>query len=111
MSIRSEKVAELIRRDLGTLLQRNGRAWFGPLFITVTAVRMAPDLGLAKVYLSFMGVSDKQAALKAVAAEGWRIRKELGALIGKQVRIVPELNFYLDDSLDRVDEIERALKG
>jgi ribosome-binding factor A len=111
MSIRSEKVAELIRRDLGTLLQRNGRAWFGPLFITVTTVRMAPDLGLAKVYLSFMGVSDKQAALQAVKEEGWRIRKELGTLIGKQVRIVPELNFYLDDSLDRVDELERALKG
>jgi ribosome-binding factor A len=72
---------------------------------------MAPDLGLAKVYLSFMGVSDKQAALQAVKEEGWRIRKELGALIGKQVRIVPELNFYLDDSLDRVDELERALKG
>jgi ribosome-binding factor A len=46
-----------------------------------------------------------------VKEEGWRIRKELGALIGKQVRIVPELNFYLDDSLDRVDELERALKG
>jgi ribosome-binding factor A len=46
-----------------------------------------------------------------VTAETWRIRKELGGLIGKQVRIVPELNFYLDDSLDRVDEIERALKG
>ena len=111
MSIRSEKVAELIRRDLGSLFQRHGRDWFGPLFITVTAVRMAPDLGLAKVYLSFMGVSDKRAALKAVTAETWRIRKELGGLIGKQVRIVPELNFYLDDSLDRVDEIERALKG
>jgi ribosome-binding factor A len=104
-------VAELIRRDLGSLFQRHGRDWFGPLFITVTTVRMAPDLGLAKVYLSFMGVSDKRAALKAVTAETWRIRKELGGLIGKQVRIVPELNFYLDDSLDRVDEIERALKG
>ena len=63
------------------------------------------------MYLSFLGVSDKRAALKAVTAETWRIRKELGGLIGKQVRIVPELNFYLDDSLDRVDEIERALKG
>ena len=78
-SIRQEKVAELIKRDLSSLFQRQSSAWFGGLFITVTQVRMAPDLGLAKVYLSFMAVQDKKAALEAVRSEGWRVRKALAA--------------------------------
>lgn len=110
-SIRQEKVAELIKRDLSSLFQRQSSAWFGGLFITVTQVRMAPDLGLAKVYLSFMAVQDKKAALEAVRSEGWRVRKALADLIGKQVRIIPELNFYLDDSLDYYEAVDQALKG
>ena len=108
--IRQEKMAELIRRDLSVIFQRNASAWLGGMFISVTQVRMAPDLGLAKIYLSFMAVPDKQVALQAVRQEGWRIRKELGAKIGKQVRIIPELNFYLDDSLDYYEAIDQALK-
>lgn len=108
--IRQEKMAELIRRDLSVIFQHQASVWFGGMFISVTQVRMAPDLGLAKVYLSFMAVPDKQVALAAVRQEGWRVRKELGAKIGKQVRIVPELNFYLDDSLDYYEAIDQALK-
>lgn len=108
-AIRQEKMAELIRRDLSTIFQRKND-WFGGLFISVTQVRMAPDLGLAKVYLSFMAVPDKKIALAAVKQEGWRIRKALGEKIGKQVRIIPELNFYLDDSLDYYEAIDQALK-
>ncbi|MDE0872153.1 MAG: ribosome-binding factor A [Flavobacteriales bacterium] len=108
--IRQEKVAELIRRDLSAIFQQRGRDWFGGMFISVTQVRMAPDLGLAKVYLSFMAVPDKQVALKAVREEGWRVRKGLSDKIGKQVRIIPELNFYLDDSIDYYEAINEALK-
>ena len=110
-SIRQEKVAEQVRRELSTLFQQHSRDWFGGMFITVTGVRMAPELGLAKVYLSFMAVPDKQAALTFVRGEGWRIRKSLAEKMAKQVRIIPELNFYLDDSLDHVEAVERALKG
>jgi len=56
-----------------------------------------------------MAVPDKVEALKQVEAENWRVRKALGAKVGKQLRRVPELNFYLDDSLDFVDEVQRAL--
>lgn len=107
---RPDKVAALIRRDLSTIFQSRGRDWFGGMFISVTQVRMTPDLGLAKVYLSFMAVPDKALALKAVEAEGWRVRKALSDKIGKQVRIIPELNFYLDDSLDHYEAINEALK-
>ena len=68
-------------------------------------------MGLAKVYLSFMAVSDKEKALKSVEEENWRVRKALGGKVGKQLRRVPELNFYLDDSLDFVDEVQRALNN
>lgn len=108
-SIRQERVAELLKRELSILFQRESSAWFGGLFITVTQVRIGPDLGLAKVYLSFMGVKDKNEALKQVESEGWRVRKALGSKVGKQLRRVPELNFYVDDSLDFVDEVQRAL--
>ena len=80
------------------------------MFISVTQVRMSPDLGLAKVYLSFMAVRDKKIALEAVKQEAWRVRKELSDKIGKQVRVIPELNFYLDDSLDYYESINNALK-
>ena len=109
-AIRQEKVAELIRRDLSILFQQYGSSWFGGLFISVTQVRMSPDLGLAKVYLSFMAVPDKKIALEAVKQEGWRVRKALSDKIGKQVRVIPELNFYLDDSLDYYESINNALK-
>ena len=108
-SIRQERVAELLKRELSILFQRESNTWFGGLFITVTQVRIGPDLGLAKVYLSFMAAPDKQTALKQVEAEGWRVRKALGGKVGKQLRRVPELNFYVDDSLDFVDEVQKAL--
>lgn len=108
--IRQEKMAELIKRDLSVIFQRQASSWFAGMFITVTQVRMAPDLGLAKVYLSFMAVPDKKIALQAVRDEAWRVRKALGDKIGKQVRIIPELNFYLDDSLDYYEAIDQALK-
>lgn len=80
------------------------------MFISVTQVRMSPDLGLAKVYLSFMAVPDKKIAVEAVKQEAWRVRKALSDKIGKQVRVIPELNFYLDDSLDYYESINNALK-
>mgnify|MGYP006266463459 FL=1 len=108
-SIRQERVAELLKRELSILFQRESNTWFNGLFITVTQVRIGPDLGLAKVYLSFMAAPNRDEALKQVEAEGWRVRKALGGKVGKQLRRVPELNFYVDDSLDFVDEVQRAL--
>ena len=57
-----------------------------------------------------MAVPDKKIALEAVRQEGWRVRKTLGGIIGKQVRVIPVLNFYLDDSLDYYETIDQALK-
>ena len=107
--IRQEKVAELIRRDLSTIFQQRSGEWFGGIFISVTKVRMAPDLGLSKVYVSFMAVPDKHVALQAVKRRRLAYPQGTSATRSrKQVRIIPELNFYLDDSLDYYEAITRV---
>ena len=84
---------------------------FDGYFITVTLVRMSPDLGMAKVFLSFMAVKDLEVALRKVKKEATWVRKTLAGVIGKQVRRIPELHFYVDDSLDYYDAVEEALKN
>jgi ribosome-binding factor A len=110
-SIRQEKVSSLLKRELALIFQRESRNLFEGRFITVTQVRVAPDLGSAKVYLSFMAVADKQVALEQVKSVDWKVRQILGSVVGKQLRRTPELFFYLDDSLDYYDEIDRLLKS
>jgi len=109
-SIRQEKVASLIKQELSIIFQREASMHFDGLFITVTLVRMSPDLGLAKVYLSFMAVKDTEVALKVVKNEKNWTRHTLAGVIGKQVRRIPELQFYIDDSLDYYEAVEKALK-
>jgi ribosome-binding factor A len=110
-SIRQEKVGELVKQELSIIFQRNTSIRFDGIFITVTIVRMSPDLGLAKVFLSFLVVKEPEEALKKIQREGNWIRKTLAGVIGKQVRRIPELHFYIDDSLDYYAAVEEALKS
>ena len=110
-SIRQKKVGSLVKQELSIIFQREAAMHFDGLFITVTQIRMSPDLGLAKVYLSFMAVKDTEKALIKVKKEATWTRKTLAGVIGKQVRRIPELHFYIDDSLDYYDAVEKALKS
>ena len=110
-SIRQEKVANLIKQELSIIFQQQSSMRFDGYFITVTLVRMSPDLGVAKVFLSFMAVKDLEVALRKVKKEATWIRKTLAGVIGKQVRRIPELQFYIDDSLDYYDKVEKALNS
>ena len=110
-SIRQEKVGSLVKQELSIIFQREATMHFDGLFITVTQIRMSPDLGLAKIYLSFMAVKDAESALKVVKKEVNWTRRALGNVIGKQVRRIPELQFYIDDSLDYYDAVEKALNN
>ena len=83
---------------------------FGGAFITVTVVRISPDLGHAKVYLSFFHKGDKDDLLQMVESQNRHIRGILGNRIGKSVRVVPELKFYIDDSMDQYEKIDSLLK-
>ncbi len=108
-SVRQQKVNKLIQKELAEIFRSEARNLFGGGFITVTVVRVSPDLGYAKVYLSIMG-NKRDAIFKLVETNKTPIRKKLGLLIGKQVRVVPDLTFFIDDSLDYAMKIEELLK-
>ncbi len=109
-SVRQQKVAKLLQKELAEIFRSEARNLFGGAFITVTVLRISPDLGLAKVYLSIMATKDRPAIFKLIEDQNHIIRKRLGAIIGKQLRIVPVLQFYIDDSLDYAMKIEGLLK-
>lgn len=110
-SIRQEKVANLIKKELAIIFQQHSRDLFGGAFITVTVVRMSPDLGLAKAYISFFstGATNKEELLKMVRSQVSKVRGILGRKVGKQLRVVPDLAFYHDDSLDYAEKIDDLL--
>lgn len=105
---RQQKYSRLILKELSSIFQNDIKNMFGKAFITVTNVRVSPDLGLAKAYLSFMLVDDKNLALESVKAQVKPIRNLLGEKIRKQVRIIPELAFYLDDNVDYAIKMEEV---
>lgn len=108
-SIRQNKVNKLLLKELSEIFRAESRNLFGGAFITVTVVRVTPDLGMAKVYLSIMGNNSKS-ALKMIEEKTKDIRRRVGNALGKQLRVIPELHFYIDDSLDYAMKIEELLK-
>lgn len=110
MSVRLEKISSLIKQELATIFQRESRNLFEGAFITVTTVRVSPDLSHAKVYLSFFTKGDKAPLLKIVQIQTPPIKKMLASTVGKQLRKIPDLAFFIDDSLDYAEEIDKLLK-
>lgn len=109
-SKRQKQAAGLIQRDLSELFQRNAANWLGkPTFVTVTNVVMSPDLSVAKVYLSFVLDDNRQAMMDTLNQRKSDVRRVLGNRIGKAVRVVPELIFYLDESADYASHIDQLL--
>ncbi len=111
-SLRQQKVNKLLAKELAEIFRSESRSLFGGGFITVTQVRISPDLGVARVYVSIMAVKghDKDAVFKLIQDQNNVIRKKLGLIVGKQLRIVPELTFFIDDSLDYAMRIDALLK-
>ncbi|MCC6600277.1 MAG: 30S ribosome-binding factor RbfA [Crocinitomicaceae bacterium] len=109
-TVRLEKICALLKRELSVIFQQNMKTMFGDVMITVTNVRISPDMGVAKVYLSFFLPEKKEYSITQVKEQAAHIRKLLGDSIAKQIRKIPELHFYLDDSLDYFEEINRLLK-
>ena len=109
-STRQSKVARQVQKDLGELFQRHSQSHYQGQMITVTQVRMSPDLSLAKVYISVFPADKRDEILNVVKSNTRSIRHELGKRVRHQLRIVPELNFYIDDSLDYIENIDRLLR-
>ena len=109
-SLRQQKVSKLLQKELAEIFRSESRTMFGGAFITVTTVRVSSDLSSAKVYLSIMIAKERISTLKRVEDQYKTIRKRLGNAVGRQLRIVPALQFYIDDSLDYAMKIEELLK-
>ena len=107
---RQNKVARLIQKDLSTIFQQQTRQTRG-LLVSVSAVRVSPDLSVAKAYLSIFPSEKAQEILDNINTHVSQIRYELGTLERHQLRIIPELKFFIDDSLDYVENIDRLLKS
>jgi ribosome-binding factor A len=107
---RQQKFARLIQKELSQLFLHDGPSIYGKAFVTITTVKATPDLSIARVYLSIMGVPDREQAVEAINGATHKIRGLLGLRIKQQVRHIPNLNFFLDDSLDYAEKIERLLK-
>ena len=107
---RQQKVARQIQKDLAEILRARGMAAYQGAMLTVSGVKITPDLALAKVYVSIFPSVKAVDVMEQLGEETSRLRGELGRRVSKQLRIVPELVFYLDDSLDYVEHIDELLK-
>ncbi|MGB0839892.1 MAG: 30S ribosome-binding factor RbfA [Chitinophagales bacterium] len=108
-SIRQMQVASTIKQQLSDVFIRNGRDFYGNAFVTITNVRVTSDLMTARIYLSVFNVKEKDSLITVMDENNWAIRKMLAAKIRNKVRKIPELEFYLDDTLDEVEKIDRLL--
>jgi ribosome-binding factor A len=110
-SKRQQKVARQLQKDLSEIFQREVPHLFNGAFITVTNVRVSPDLSVARVYLSFLATKNKDLLLETIQEKGKVIRQHLGDRVRHQLRIVPELVFFLDDTAEYADKMERLFSG
>lgn len=108
-STRQKKVSRLLQKELAEILRQKTTELARGKMITVTTVRVSPDLGIAKIYLSIFPSDDSEEALESVRQNTPRIRNELGHKVRHQLRVIPEIAFYLDDSLDYIDNIDSLL--
>ncbi len=107
---RQQKVSRELQRSLAEIIRSKGMAAFDGAMLTVSGVRISPDLSVAYVYVSVFP-SEKAGKVMSILKENTRaLRGELGNMTGKQLRIIPEISFFLDSSLDYVEHIEELLK-
>jgi len=110
-STRQEKVARLVQKELGDILQKESLSICKGAMVTVTIVRMSPDLSFARVLISiFAPGHDVKVVYESIVAHVKHIRTILGTRVRHQLRIVPEIAFFIDDSLDYIDNIDKLLK-
>ena len=106
-STRQNKICRLIQQDMGDIFLREMKGTLGPSLISIT-----PDLSIARIYVSIMviGQGTPDSLLALIRENTSDLRRRLGLREGKQLRIIPQLEFYLDDTLDYMENIERLLK-
>lgn len=110
MGMRQEKFAKQVQRDLGEMFQQHRHDWLAGEFVTISGVKMSPDLGYAKVYLSLFNANQRQKVMENVEIYAREIRMELARRLKNQVRKVPEIIFYEDETLDYINKMDKIFE-
>lgn len=103
---RQKQIAGLIQEEINTIFQRLGLSFINGGMVSVSSVKVTPDLLEARIYLSIFQAADKKEVLKKIEDRHWEVKKELAARVKTQLRRIPELKFFLDDTLDHVFKME-----
>src|ERR1700712_73791 len=109
-SKRQKQVAGLIKEELSGIFQRLGLSMIDGGMVSVSSVKITPDLFEARIYLSLFQVKDPKATMKKIEERAWEIKKELVAKVKHQLRSMPQLTFFMDDTLDYVYKMEEVFK-
>ena len=107
---RQKQVAGLLNEELNAIFQKLGLSMIDGGMVSISSVKITPDLFQARIYLSFFQIKDPKATLKKIEEREWEIKKELVARVKSQLRSMPQLTFYLDDTLDYVFKMEELFK-
>ncbi len=106
---RQNKIARMLQKELSLIFQQQTRATHG-VMISVTRTKISPDLSICTAYLSVFPSDKGEEILANINANSKQIRYELGTRVRNQMRIIPELRFFIDDSLDYIEHIDELLK-
>jgi len=107
---RQKQVAALLRAELSNIFQKLGLSIIHGGMVSISSVKITPDLFEARVYLSFYQVASQPDALKLIEDRAWEIKRDLVSSIRNQLRSMPQLSFYIDDSLEYVDKMDALFR-
>jgi ribosome-binding factor A len=110
-STRQKKVSRLIQKEVADIFLKKGNEFAHGKLVSITRVRVSPDLSFAKVYISIFPATNTEDILHSIQEHGTKIRFELCQKVRSQLRIVPDIAFHIDDSLDYIDKIDKLLKS
>ncbi len=109
-SKRQKQVAGLLNEELNTIFLRIGLNMIDGGMVSISSVKITPDLMEARIYLSFFQVKDADAMLQKIKERNWEIKKELASRVRHQLRVIPTLQYFIDDTLDYVFKMEELFK-
>jgi ribosome-binding factor A len=107
---RQKQVGGLIQEELSKIFQRLGLNMIDGGMVSISSVKITPDLLEARIYISFFQVPDAKSALKKIEERGWEIKKELGNRVRQQLRRIPEIKYFRDETLEQVFKMEELFK-
>jgi ribosome-binding factor A len=107
---RQSKIAQLLKEEFSSILTNEGKNFIGSTFVTLTTVKVTSDIGLARFYISVYATADKEGVIKKLNTHKFELRKILGNRMRNDLRKIPDIEFYLDETLDYVDKINDLFK-